>query len=247
MQHQLVKYDKRGHVGCITLNRPRKGNALNSRMSEELADICIRINQDSDISAVILSGSGRDFCTGCEPREYDAASNASESIAGLERVSIAAIDGGAIDEGLELALACDIRIASDTTRFGLAHISRGHIPNAGGTQRLPRLIGQGKALELLLTAAIIDSQEALRIGLVNEVVAADELVRRVDEMANELSLKGPIALRYAKEAVYKGVEMSLAQGLRLEADLYFLTQTTSDRMEGIEAFKAKRTPRFRGE
>ena len=152
----------------------------------------------------------------------------------------------AIGQGLELALACDIRIASETSRFGLPQIEAGHILWDGGTQRLSRLVGKGKALEMILTGEVIDAQEALRIGLVHKVVSAGELMEVTMKMAQEMASKGPIALRYTKEAVYKGMDMTLEQGLRLEADLYLLIHTSKDRSEGIQAFRDKKTPKFEG-
>jgi enoyl-CoA hydratase len=162
-------------------------------------------------------------------------------------VAIAAINGDAWGEGLELALSCDIRIASEGARFCLPHTGYGLIPGGGGTQRLPRLVGKGKALEMTLTAEPIDAQEAFRTGLVNKVVPHDELLQEVEELAGRIIARAPIALRYAKEAVNKGLDLTLEQGLRLEADLYFLIQTTDDRMEGIRAFLEKRSPQFKGE
>jgi hypothetical protein len=146
-----------------------------------------------------------------------------------------------------LALACDIRIASERASFCLPHTAHGLIPCGGGTQRLPRLVGKGKALEIVLTAEPINAQEAFRIGLVSKVVSAEKLLQEAEEWVERIISHGPIALRYAREAVHKGMDLTLEQGLRLEADLYFLIQTTSDRMEGIRAFKEKRSPQFKGE
>jgi enoyl-CoA hydratase/carnithine racemase len=159
---------------------------------------------------------------------------------------IAAINGDATGQGLELALACDIRVATEASHFGLPHIKKGLIPWDGGTQRLSRLVGSGKTLEMILTGEMIDAQEALRIGLVNKVVPREELMKAVTGLAQEMASKGPIALRYAKEAIHKGMDLTLEQGLRLEADLYLLLHTTKDRSEGIKAFREKKVPRFEG-
>jgi len=148
---------------------------------------------------------------------------------------------------LELALACDMRIASEGSCFGLTHIRTGLVPWDGGTQRLSRLVGRAKAIEMILTGEVIDSHEALRIGLVNRVVSSDQLMTTAMEVAQEIASKGAIALRYTKEAVYKGMDLTLEQGLRLEADLYLLLHTTRDRTEGIQAFRNKRTPQFKGQ
>ena len=247
MYYQTIIYEKKGHVCHITLNRPQVGNAINTLMVDELADVCQIIQRDEKISVVILKGAGDVFSTGSDPEERDAKCDASGFIARLEPVTIAAIDGVAMGEGLELALACDIRIASVRASFCVPHTAHGMIPSGGGTQRLPRLVGKGKALEMILTAEPIDAEEALNIGLVSKIVSPAELLLIVEEWAERITKLAPIALRYAKEAVNKGMDISLEQGLRLEADLYFLIQTTEDRMEGIKAFKEKRPPRFKGE
>ncbi|KPJ53413.1 MAG: hypothetical protein AMJ37_01415 [Dehalococcoidia bacterium DG_18] len=247
MQYKTIIHEKKGQVCYITLNRPKVGNAINAQMSRELADVCRTINHDEEIMVVILRGAGGAFSSGSESQEWEAGCDASRAIDSLERVTIAAIDGAALSEGLELALACDIRIASERSSFCLPHTAYGLIPGGGGTQRLPRLVGKGKALEMILTAEPIDADEAYRIGLVSKVVSAEELLSEVNEWAKRIITCGPIALRYAKEAVNKGLDFTLEQGLRLEADLYFLIQTTEDRMEGIRAFREKRLPQFKGE
>ena len=247
MHYKTIIYEKKGQVCDITLNRPQLGNAINTQMTRELADVCRMINQDEEISVVIIKGAGGAFSSGSEPQEWEAGCDASRALASLERVAIAAIDGDALGEGLELALACDIRIATERARFCLPHTAYGLIPGGGGTQRLPRLVGKGKALEMVLTAEPFDAQEAFRIGLVSKVVSPEELLQEAEEWAKRIITCGPIALRYAKEAVNKGLDLTLEQGLRLEADLYFLIQTTEDRMEGIRAFLEKRPPQFKGE
>ena len=143
-------------------------------------------------------------------------------------------------------MACDIRIASEAARFALTHIKSGLIPGDGGTQRLSRLIGRGKAIEMILTGEMIDAREALRIGLVNKIVPSEKLEETALHMAREMASKGPVAVRYAKEAINKGIDMTLEQGLRLEADLYLLLHTTQDRVEGIQTFQKKGVPRFEG-
>ena len=247
MSYETIIYDKKGPIGFITLNRPQVGNAINARMARELDEVCRNIDQDEEISAVILMAAGENFCSGCERGEWEVAGEAPRAVAGLERVVIAAINGDALGEGLELALACDIRVAAEGARFCLPHTAYGLIPGGGGTQRLPRLVGRGKALEMILTAEPIDAEEAFRTGLVNKVVPSEQLLQEVEELAKRITPKGPIALRFCKEAVNKGLDLTLEQGLRLEADLYFLIQTTQDRMEGIRSFLEKRSPQFRGE
>jgi enoyl-CoA hydratase/carnithine racemase len=164
----------------------------------------------------------------------------------MDQPVIAAIHGDAVGRGLEMALACDIRFAAETSRFGLPHIKSGLIPRDGGTQRLVRLVGAGKAMEMILTGDPITAREAERIGLVNRVLPSEGIMDAVEAIAREMASGGPIALRYAKEAIGKGMDLTLDQGLRLEADLYFLLHTTADRNEGIRAFQEKRTPDFKG-
>lgn len=247
MQYKTIIHEKKGRLCYITLNRQLVGNAIDVQMTREIADVCQMINQDEEIMVVVLKGAGDTFSSGSDPQEWEAGYDASGSIACLERVTIAAIDGAALGEGLELALACDIRIVSDRAGFCLPHTAYGMIPGGGGTQRLPRLVGKGKAMEMLFTAEPIDAQEAFRIGLASKVVTPDDLIPVTEQLAERIINCGPIALRYAKEAVNKGLDLTLEQGLRLEADLYFLIQTTADRMEGIRAFREKRLPRFSGE
>lgn len=247
MPYETIIYEKKGKIAYITLNRPQVENALNAQMTNELAEVCRGINQDEEVSVVILRAAGGAFSAGSEPQDCEVGGEACSAIASLERVAIAAINGDAMGPGLELVLACDIRIAAEGARFCLPHTSYGLIPSGGGTQRLPRLVGKGKALEMVLTAEPIDAEEAFRIGLVNKVVSPGELLSEAEEIAKGIITKGPISLRYAKEAINKGLDLTLEQGLRLEADLYFLIQTTADRMEGIRAFMDKRPPQFKGE
>jgi len=246
VQYKNIKYEEYGQVCHICLKRPRSGNEIDRQMGREIADACRRINQDDHIIVVIISGAGGTFYSGSKMRNGEWGKEAAEAIASLDRIVIAAIDGDAFGEGLELALACDIRIASERARFCLPHVANGHIPSSGGTQRLPRIIGRGRALEMVLTSQIIDSREAFDIGLVAKVVPYDQLLKEAKELAKRISAQGPIALRYAKEAMNSGMDLTLSQGLRLEADLYFLIQTTDDRIEGIAAFREKRSPRFKG-
>ena len=260
MSYETLIYKQEGRVATVILARAGAKNAINAEMAQELVEVCSKINQDAEVAVVIITGAGEEaFSVSAEssfvegslalPSElqmsvvqYPAA-----AVANLNCPVIAAINGDTLGQGLELALACDVRIAREGRKFGLPCIASCLIPWDGGTQRLPRLIGRGKAMEMLLTGELIDAVEACQIGLVNKVVSAEDLMPTVNKMAQLLSSKGPMALRYAKEAIGKGMELSLEQGLRLEADLYFLLQTTKDRTEGIRAFLEKRPPQFKGE
>ena len=261
MFKSLVILQKSNHIARITLNRPDANNSINLQMGQEMDDICRQINQDNDIYVVIITGAGDVFCGGNElgksfqsgrkqsrsDEEIVKKYNVASSVASIEKPVIAAVNGDALGQGLELALACDIRIAAQKAHFGFPDIAMGLIPSDGGTQRLPRIIGRGKALELILTAEIINSTEALETGLVTKVVPAESLYTEVDALAKAIASKAPISLRYIKEAINKGLDLTMEQGLRLEADLYFLLHTTGDRTEGIKAFQQKRPPEFKGQ
>lgn len=247
MAYDTIIYTQKDHIASITLNQPETDNIINQPLARELVDVCCGINQDENIYAVIITGAGdRAFCGGSELKEVSTKDNVATAVASIDRPVIAAINGDALGWGLELALSCDIRLASDQARFGLPQVASGLIPMGGGTQRLPRLVGRSKALELILTADTISAEEALAIGLVTKVVSQEKLAAEAEALAQTIASKAPVALRYIKEAVNKGLDLTLEQGLRLEADLYFLLHTTTDRTEGIKAFLEKRTPKFKG-
>jgi len=248
VRYETVVYQKREQIGGITLNRPEVNNAINARLAEELIDICSEVSQDEDVRVVTITGVGGAFCVGTDwssSPPWETASVAG-AVAKLECPVIAAINGDALGQGFELALACDLRIAVETARLGLPQIVSGLIPWDGGTQRLPRLVGRAKAMEMVLLGESISAREAYRVGLVNKVVALEELSTVVANMVRVMASSAPLALKYAKEAIGKGLELTLEQGLRLEADLYLLLQTTADRTEGITAFRQKRQPEFKG-
>jgi len=250
MPYTTVSYTKENHIAYLILSRPEVNNAINQQLAQELEAICCQINQDNDIYVVLITGVGnKAFCVGGELASPEPGVNygVASAIASLNQPVIAAINGDALGQGLELALSCDIRLASDKAKFSLPQVAEGFVPMEGGTQRLPRIVGKGKALELILTAEIINADEALAIGLVNKVVTKEKLAAEAEAMAKAMTTKGPIALRYAKEAVNKGLDLTLEQGLRLEADLYLLLHTTGDRTEGIRAFLEKRPPQFKGQ
>jgi len=249
MAYRNLILEKKDRIGYITLNRPGEGNGINRALADELAEVCARINEDNEIRVVVITGSGDVFSSGTEtaqPHDSLASGVASRAVASLKAPVVAAINGDALGAGLELALAGDIRLAAEGAHFGLPHVAYGALPAGGGTQRLPRIVGRGKALEMILTAAVIDAQEAYRIGLVNRVVSSGELRHEAESLAGKLTAKGAIALEYAKEAINKGLDLSLQQGLRLEADLSIILQSTADREEGIRAFLEKRRAQFEG-
>ena len=259
MKYEAIRYELADGVATITLNRPEVHNAMNEKMREELTACFGDIAQNADVRVVVATGAGeKAFSAGADIREFVAPQVPVQFRAHRQRVDfraamdrcgqpiIAAIRGFALGGGLEFALACDIRIASEDSLLGLTEVNLAIIPGGGGTQRLPRLVGRGKALEMILTGARIDAREALRIGLVERVVPAGEAFSAAQTLALTLAERAPVALRYAKEAVVKGLELPLAEGGRLENDLATLLRTTEDRIEGAKAFLEKRKPRFTG-
>ena len=248
MPGATIIYVNKGHVAHITLNRAEANNFVNQQLARELEEVCHQINQDNDIYVAIITGAGgKAFCGGSEPEPKEFGYSPAKAIASISQPVIAAINGDALGQGLELALSSDIRLASEKAHFGFPQMAQGQIPMDGGTQRLPRIVGKSKAMELLLTAETINAEEALQIGLVNKVVAGEKLTAEGEILAKALATSGPIALRYVKEAVNKGLDLTLEQGLHLEADLYFMLHTTADRTEGVKAFLEKRTPQFKGQ
>jgi len=232
--------------GCLsaTLTRSARRNRVTAAMGEELLALFERVEDDDDIAMLALSGAGQIFCGGFES---DVDPNLVESLAAVSKPTVAVLNGDATDEGLELALATDLRIAIASARFSLTQTSHASMPRFGGSQRLPRLVGIANAVRMILAGAKIDGAEAMRIGLVT-YLAADrtQLGERAGEVAQALMSRGPVALRMAKDAVRKGFDMTLDQGIRLEEDLYALLQTTTDRAEGVRAFLEKRKPLFKG-
>jgi len=237
-----------GAIATITLERPRSGNSVTDRMAAEINDACRRISQDDAVRVVIVTGEGDAFCRGSEPPSDGMYGElrVAGSLASIDKPVIAAINGDAIDQGLELALACDIRIVAKTARLGLTHLSRGLMPWDGGTQRLPRTVGRARALEMVLTSRLVDADEAADMGLVSLVVDGSEVYRKALEVASTIAEHGPVAVRYVKEAVLKGMDLTVDQGMRLEADLNIILQTTQDRTEGIRSFLDRRPPHFTG-
>ncbi len=241
---RVLVYEPENHVASITLNRPKEGNTIDQELAQDLVEVCRRADRDENVRVVLLCGAGDVFCLGAE--DYSSARRVASTVSAVQKPVIACINGEALGQGLELALACDIRLATDNARFGLDHLALGSIPGDGGTQFLPQIVGKGIALGLLLTASTIDATEARRIGLVSKVVRPKDLTTEGRYLAQRMAAMAPLSLRFAKEAINKGVDMTLDQGLRLEADLYFLLHTTKDRTEGITSYLQKKMPRFEG-
>jgi enoyl-CoA hydratase len=247
MSYSAIIYNKRQNFAVITLNRPAVDNVINQQLAQEIVDVCQVANQDDEVGAVIVTGTGTGDGAFCSGSELDIPRGVAAAVASLEKPVIAAINGDALGQGLELALSCDIRLAVNGARLGFPQTAAGLIPMDGGTQRLARIVGRGKALEMLFTGETVTTEEAYDIGLVNKVVERKALASEAETLAGNLASKAPIALRYVKEAVNKGLDLTLEQGLSLEADLYFLLHTTADRTEGIQAFQEKRPPEFKGQ
>ena len=211
----------------------------------DVIEMCERISWDENARVVLLFF-GPEVNDLLKPKLEAGQPSPVEVIAKLKQPIIAAIRGDALGLCLELALACDIRIGIDSAHFGLTQVQAGGIPSHGGTQRLPRLVGQGKALHMILTGETIDAVEALRIGLLNRVASPESLPEMASELATGMAAKSPLSLSYAKEALYGGGDLTLDQGIRMELDMYLLLFSTADRTEGISAFREKSKPEFKG-
>jgi enoyl-CoA hydratase/carnithine racemase len=249
MFYRALSYQKIEHCMIIQIGSPPDDQGTTAQMSTELADLCSEIAWNEETRVVVLTYAGElPQSVGADLGQYAQIESPSfvEPIAKLKQPVIAAINADAVGLGLELALACDIRIGTEGARFGLPHIREGLLPSNGGTQRLPRLVGRGKALEMVLTGELIDAAEALRIGLINRVVASSELMNMAIGLAQDMASRSPVAVSYVKEALYNGMDLTLDQGMRMEMDLYLLLFTTEDRTEGITAFNEKRKPQFEG-
>ena len=226
-----------------TLSGPG-GNRLNASMASALVELAQEIEDDDSVNLLVVTGNGNAFCAGFED---DVDGLVVETLAALGKPTIALIDGEALDEGLELAMALDIRAATAQARFGLSQLLRGTLPHFGGTQRLSRLVGGGEALRMILTGAVIDGRQALGLGLITYLAESPkEFSTMSGQLIESITSRAPLAARLVKEAVLKGFDMTLGQGIRLEEDLYALLQTTEDRAEGVRSFLEKRKPLFKG-
>ena len=254
-----IVYEKKDAIAYVTLNRPKVLNALNKALIVELKAAFEAARDDSLVRGVILTGAGdKAFAAGADvseivndtPLEAEEKTRFGQALTGLienlGKPVIAAVNGFALGGGCELSMACTIRLAAESAKFGLPEVKLGIMPGYGGTQRLSRLVGKGLALQLILSGGMISAQEAYRIGLVNEVVPIVELIGRAEAILNQIGANAPQSVKFALEAVNKGLETSLTEGLLIEASLFGILAATEDKKEGISAFLAKRAPKFQG-
>ena len=254
-----VKLEKKNKIAYVTIDRPKVLNALNMATMQELHQVFVDLKDDREIRVVILTGGGeKAFVAGAdinelaknnpvEAKEYTHRGQAVlDLIENLGKPVIACINGFALGGGCEIAMACTMRLASENAKLGQPEVKLGIIPGYGGTQRLPRLVGTGRALQMVLTGEMISAQEAHRTGLVNEVVPADRLIARAEEIAGKIIANAPLAIQYCLEAVNQGMNMTLEKGLFLEATLFGMCSATDDKKEGTTAFLEKRPANFQG-
>src|ERR1700686_2186552 len=259
MTYENILLEKKNAIAYVTINRPKVLNALSLATMEELGAAFLEIKDDSAIRVAILTGSGeKAFVAGADIGELARQDPVSgkkfahrgqavlDLIENLGKPVIACVNGFALGGGCELALACTMRLASDNAKLGQPEVKLGIIPGYGGTQRLPRLVGKGIAMQMVLAGEMITAQEAHRIGLVNEITAAAELIPRAEAIAAKIIANAPLAVQYAMEAVNKGMEMTLSEGLYLEAVLFGVACATEDKKEGTTAFLEKRAAQFKG-
>lgn len=260
MEKAVVVSNMGNGIVLMTLNRPEAANALSIKMLEQLRDAVAACKFDRSVRCIVVTGAGeKAFCAGADLKEragmdmnqvrrtVSLIRQSINDVEALPQPVIAAVNGAAVGGGMELALACDIRIASETATFALTETSLGIIPGAGGTQRLPRLIGKGRAKELIFTARKIDAKEAWDMGLVEVVALPESLLDKALEIAGQIVRNAPIAVAEAKFAIDKGCDADLSTGLAIEQNAYEVTIPTKDRLEGLQAFKDKRPPLFKGE
>ncbi len=257
--YKTLIYEKKDNIGLLTISRPDKMNAISRELTTELKQLLDEVESDEELRVMVITGAGdKAFVAGADinelvDREAKMGRRVSKErqdifsrIENLHVPVIAAVNGYALGGGLELALACSMRICSEKAQFGAPEVKLGIIPGDGGTQRLPRLVGSGRAMEMILTGDFIDAQEAYRIGLVNRVVPSEKLMEAAMELAQKIALRPPLAVRYAKEAVNRSQEGAAGSGFALESYLHALSCTTEDKKEGVAAFLEKRKGEFKG-
>lgn len=248
-----VLFEKKGHIAYVTINRPERLNACDFETYNMLADIWTEFRDDPNLRVAIMTGTGeRAFSAGSDiksnyvNRPKNENTNLFPTLFGLYKPIIAAINGHANGGGLEQALACDIRVAAEHAQFGFGEVRLGWLPGGGGTQRLPRIIPLGRALELLYTGARISAEEAYRLGLVDHLVPMNQLMSKCEEIAEEICKSAPLAVQHIKQASLRGLDVPLEEGLKLERALYNELQATEDAREGALAFAEKRAPNWQG-
>jgi enoyl-CoA hydratase len=256
VNYENILVEKDGAIGTITLNRPQQLNALSYGLVRELALAMENLDQDSEVRVIIVTGGEKVFAAGADIKEMADVGPFDERLQGrlrfrdrINKISkpvIAAVSGYALGGGCELAMSCDIIIASDTARFAQPEINLGTIPGSGGTQRLARIVGKHRAMEMVLTGEFIDAIEAQRLGLVNKVVPAELLLEEASEIAEKIAAKPPLAVKLAKEAILKAFNSPLDEGLEYERKSFYLLFASEDRREGMKAFIEKRKPEFKG-
>ncbi len=254
--YETILTEVHDRVGLIRLNRPRAFNALNSQLMHELTDALAAFDADEAISAIVITGNARVFAAGADIKEMSEATPVDMLTSGyidlfdrIRQVSkpiIAAVSGYALGGGFELAMTCDMIVASESAQFGQPEINLGIIPGAGGTQRLTRTVGKYLAMEMVLNDRRLSAEEAARFGLVNRVVPVERYLDEALELAQQLAARAPVALRIAKEAVNKALETPLTEGLAYERRVFYLLFATEDQKEGMSAFLEKRKPEWRG-
>lgn len=255
---EAILYEERGTIGFLTINKPEVLNALDAQVLEEIDSVLDQIEKEHRIQVLILTGAGRAFAAGADIGAQSVldmeggrawGKRGSAIFRRLELLSvptIAAVNGFALGGGCELAMACDMILASSKAKFGQPEVGLGITPGFSGTQRLPRLVGKAKAMELILTGKMIKAEEALRIGLVNEVTEPEVLLERAEELARAIERNGPLAVKYAKAAVIRGIQMDLDSAIAMENELFAMCFATGDQKEGMQAFLEKREPDFQG-
>ena len=263
MEFQNILFEVRNQIAFVTFNRPESMNAMNRQMMKELVDACRQVEEDAGIRVAIFTGAGeKAFSAGMDLKERSETSfspierrqqklsatvqTQTRAVAAITKPTIAAIRGYCVGGGLEFALACDMRVAAEDAKLGLAEVKRGLIPGSGGTQRLPRTVGVAKALEICLTGDNVTGAEAQRLGLVNIAVPASDVLKAAEDLAARILRGAPMSVLFIKEAIKKGVELSLDEGYRLESDLSAMIATTEDSKEGPRAFAEKRAPVWKG-